>query len=97
MAPPKNKTKLGETLEELRKLKGLSGRRLGEESGVHYTVISWLEKGQCVEPSAIKLVLLAEALDVPYTTLIDATIEDANIGRRRREIINIGIAEDEIR
>jgi transcriptional regulator with XRE-family HTH domain len=38
--------RLGETIRELRKLKGLSQDELGEKSGFHFTYIGGLERGE---------------------------------------------------
>jgi transcriptional regulator with XRE-family HTH domain len=59
----------GERLRAARKARGLSQDQLAEETTLHHTHISLLERGQR-EPCLETLVLLGRGLDVSPSTMI---------------------------
>jgi transcriptional regulator with XRE-family HTH domain len=67
-------------LRAWRCLRGESLRILARKSGVHYTTIVRIERGQ-VSPSLDTLEKLAEALNIQVTDLLPARPR----GRRRKE------------
>lgn len=67
---PRSKAKqLGKKIRDAREAKGLSLRALEAESGVNYSTISYLEKGDFDSPSPKILESLSEALDLSLEDL----------------------------
>lgn len=64
---------LGERLYALRKTRGWSQMTLSERSGVAQTMVSKIEGGRAVRPSAETVTKLAAALDVSPAQLLDST------------------------
>jgi transcriptional regulator with XRE-family HTH domain len=62
--------KLGDIIRRQRLLKALSSRELAEQSGVHHTTITMLERAEIDQPRPDKLTKLAEALDLDPTDLL---------------------------
>jgi transcriptional regulator with XRE-family HTH domain len=62
--PPITNPKLGAALREAREFKAVSQRQLGKLSGVDYSSISRMERGEFAAPDPLKLQKLARALDV---------------------------------
>lgn len=52
----------GQRLRELREQKGITLAELGEQTGMHFTAVSRIERG-VVEPNWTTVVKLANALD----------------------------------
>ncbi len=60
-------TVVGENIKKIRKMKGLTQRKLADKSGVSYSMICKLESGEQKNPSLHTLEKIADALDVlPY-------------------------------
>lgn len=85
--------RLGETIRDLRKLKGFSQEELGEKSGFHFTYIGGLERGErnislsnlekvatCLSVNLSDLLRAAESNDLKVLTSVHeaATIEITN-------------------
>ncbi|BFT69422.1 helix-turn-helix domain-containing protein [Paenibacillus sp. P36] len=64
--------RLGETIRNLRKLKGLSQEELGEMSGFHFTYIGGLERGER-NISLTNLEKVAACLSVTLSDLLKAS------------------------
>jgi transcriptional regulator with XRE-family HTH domain len=64
-------TRVGDVLKHYRMEKGYSFRRVEELSGVTHSYIRLLEKGMR-NPTVIVLVMLADALGIPYVCLMEA-------------------------
>jgi transcriptional regulator with XRE-family HTH domain len=79
-APPAKKTRvgslpgavtvaLGDTIRELREARDMSQRELARRAGVNQPVLSRIESGETLNPRYETLRDIAEALNVPLTTL----------------------------
>lgn len=62
--PPITNPELGNAIREAREAKGISQRQLGKLSGVDYSSISRMERGEFASPDPVKLQKLAHVLDV---------------------------------
>lgn len=62
--PPITNPELGKAMREAREAKGISQRQLGKLSGVDYSSISRMERGEFASPDPVKLQKLARLLDV---------------------------------
>jgi transcriptional regulator with XRE-family HTH domain len=62
--PPITNPKLGKAIREAREAKHISQRMLGKLSGVGYSGISRLERGEFAAPDPVKLQKLARVLEV---------------------------------
>lgn len=70
---------LGKKVRELRRAKGYTLRDLAEQATVPVSLIHNIESGYNRSPLLISLVKVAFALRTPYSILVDAWIEDANL------------------
>lgn len=61
---------LGEQLQGVRRVRGLSLKGVSEPAGISATYLQKLERGQVKSPSPHVLYGLSEVLDIPYTTLM---------------------------
>ena len=64
------KSKLGNKLRQVRKLKSLSLRDVEADTGISNAYLSQLERGDASNPSPKKLKSLAEHYDIPYADLL---------------------------
>ncbi|MGH2554568.1 MAG: helix-turn-helix domain-containing protein [Actinomycetota bacterium] len=62
--PPITNPELGKAIREAREAKGISQRQLGKLSGVDYSSISRMERGEFASPDPVKLQKLARLLEV---------------------------------
>lgn len=62
--PPITNPELGKAMREAREAKGISQRQLGKLSGVDYSSISRMERGEFASPDPVKLQKLARLLEV---------------------------------
>lgn len=62
--PPIKNARLGKYLRKAREAKGLSLRELGQASGLDYSFIARLEKGEFASPGPEKLQKLSRALEI---------------------------------
>ena len=62
--------RLGITLHNLRKQKGISLRKVEKDTGISNAYLSQLERSVAKRPSPEKLRILAEYLSVPYIDLL---------------------------
>lgn len=67
--PPSKAKQLGKKVRDARQAKGLSLRALEAESGVNYSTISYLEKGEIESPSIKILKALSQTLEIPVDDL----------------------------
>src|SRR3989442_15867452 len=65
-------TKLAQELARIRRLRGISLRRVEKETGISNAYLSQLENGKAENPSPHVLLQLAEYYDVPYESLMKA-------------------------
>ena len=77
-----NLYRLGQTLTNYRKAKGMTIRQFAEESGISTSLISQIERGQA-NPTLSVLELLAKAFNVPLYTLFEGEIEYDNLISRK--------------
>jgi transcriptional regulator with XRE-family HTH domain len=63
-------TRLGELLQEERRSRGWTLRRVEEETGVHNAHLSQIEKGAISRPAPNILFTLASLYDLPYEKLL---------------------------
>lgn len=63
-APMMSSDEVGEAIQEAREAKGWTLRRLADESGVDFSYIAKVERGEIAAPGAGRLQRLANALDV---------------------------------
>lgn len=78
-----NNYRLGQTVLNYRKKKGLTIREFAESAGISTSLISQLERGQA-NPSLSVLELIAQALNVPLFTLFINDIDiDSLISRKK--------------
>jgi XRE family transcriptional regulator, regulator of sulfur utilization len=61
---------LGENVRGLRKRRGLAQERLAEVASLHRNEIGVIERGEC-EPGLLVLLIVADALEVPPSALLD--------------------------
>lgn len=66
--PTPTKAQLGHTIRNLREAHGLSIEALADESNMHPTYLSGIERGRN-NPSWSKLCSLAAALEIPVSTI----------------------------
>jgi transcriptional regulator with XRE-family HTH domain len=72
MAGTKNKhsvDRFPEVIRALRKEKGMTQEELADRAGLHFTYISQIERG-LKSPSLRSLGQIADALDIPLSTLV---------------------------
>ena len=62
--PPITNPELGKAIREAREAKGISQRELGKKSGVNYSSISRMERGEFASPDPVALQKLARVLEV---------------------------------
>jgi transcriptional regulator with XRE-family HTH domain len=62
--PPITNPELGKAIKEAREAKGISQRQLGKDSGVNYSTISRMERGEFAAPDPVSLQKLARTLSV---------------------------------
>lgn len=78
---------VGERLRALRKARGIPARLLAERLGISPSAVSQIERG-VMNPSVSRLIEIADALDVPLTSVFDdaATVSTAPaFGLRRAD------------
>lgn len=76
--------RLGETVLNYRKKKGMTIRQFAERSGVSTSLISQLERGSA-NPSLSVLELIAKALNVPLFTLFINDIDPHSLISRKKD------------
>jgi len=90
------KTLIGNRIRQLRKEKGLSQEKLGYESGLHYTHIGSIERGE-KNWSIETLIKVAKGLNVEIIDLLKFPIPLANAKNIKRTFIKeIGKSSPEI-
>ena len=61
---------IGKNIQEVRKKKGLSQRKLAKKAGLYYAIICKLEQNWSKEPTIQTIVKIADALDMSIDELI---------------------------
>ncbi len=70
--PQGRRAKLAEELRQIRKIRGISLRKLEDTTKISNAYLSQLETGKAENPSPAVLYKLANVLDVPYESLMEA-------------------------
>lgn len=73
--------KIGETIKDIRKRKGLSQQELATISGISQTYLSQLEKGDRQSPTIDVLHKISEALELPYPVLEFLSLDYSDIDK----------------
>jgi len=89
---------VGQRLQELRQMRGLSQRALAEMSGLNFNTLSLIEN-QKTSPNVSTLQQLAESLDVPITAFFESIKASQPVvyqesGRRPQTTFPQGVFED---
>lgn len=89
---------VGQRLQELRQMRGLSQRALAEMSGLNFNTLSLIEN-QKTSPNVSTLQQLAESLDIPITAFFESVEVSQPVvfqesGRRPQTTFPQGVFED---
>jgi len=78
---------VGDRIRQLRKQKGFSQEKLGDESDLHYTHIGSIERGQ-KNWSIDTLIKVAKGLDVEVAELFNFPLTAINAEKMKRSLID---------
>jgi transcriptional regulator with XRE-family HTH domain len=76
---------IGEAIREIRKAKGISQKQLAEEACISANALSSIERDEAW-PTKTTISLICDALDIPVSCLLFASITEEDVPSERRAV-----------